>query len=69
MPVTSCTASSTAATVMIPPNPVLARLLSTAPFPLFRNDAMGRDMIVSSLRRHGKVPEMVVFGGRVAVIY
>ena len=52
---------STALTVMMPLNPVFARLLSTATSPL--NFVMKRDahMFLPALARHGKVLEIDVF--------
>jgi hypothetical protein len=61
--------SSTAATVIIPPNPVLARLLSTPRSPRFRDESDSRLICRSGIRHHWKVPEMLVFGGNVAAVH
>jgi hypothetical protein len=61
MPVMNWTASNTALTVMMPPNPVIARLLSTATYPFERFDEfVGRNIDAPGSIRHGKVPEMLV---------
>ena len=46
MPVMNCTASNTALTVMMPPNPVIARMLTTVRFPF--NDVMNSLVVLSA---------------------
>lgn len=54
-------ASNTALTVIIPPNPALARLLNTVTFPFdFVSEALWL-MIPSRLGCHGKLLEIRVF--------
>ncbi|HKP33508.1 MAG TPA: hypothetical protein VJT70_01845 [Sphingomicrobium sp.] len=53
--------SSTALTVIMPLNPVFARLLSTATFPLNFAMKRGAHMFLTALARHGKVLEIDAF--------
>ena len=55
---------STALTVMMPLNPVFARLLSTATSPLNFAMKRGAHMFLQALVRHGKVLEIDVFSHR-----
>ena len=57
----NCMAISTALTVMMPLNPVFARLLSTATFPFNFAMKRGAHMFLHALARHGKVLEIDVF--------
>jgi hypothetical protein len=69
-PVMNWTANNTALTVMMPPNPVTARMLSTATFPLEQHDdCVGRDICSKGSKSHGKVPEMLVLTNICAAIH
>lgn len=57
----NCMIISTALTVMMPLNPVFARLLSTPRPPLNFAMKRGAHMFVQALARHGKVLEIDVF--------
>ena len=57
----NCMIINTAPTVMMPLNPVFARLLSTATFPLNFAVKRGAHMFLPAAARHGKVLEIDAF--------